>query len=191
MTEQNTAKQIKEATLTPVRVNPYTLPPDQHGWRGVTIEGAPRRKIYTVLYNEQVLVTALLRFPGETGAFGSRHYHDSGELSVRFEVDGTPIVGWSPPGEPHLHAPPPNPAAELREALRKVTEDGSIDQDGAKLAAQLGQLLQVPALGDWLEGLFRPEPRLSVAIDILFPPFTTYVPLPSGEMKKVVGQWYD
>lgn len=191
MSEDELAERLQQAQLTPARINPYELPPDQHGWRGVTVSGAAKRKIYTVLHNEQVLVTALLRFPGETGSVGSRHYHDSGELSVRFEGDMVPIVGWSPPGDPHLHGAAPNPGAKLAEVLRRVAEESDPKLETARVATQLGQLLQIPEIAEWVNGLFRPEPRLLVTIDVLFPPFTTYVPDADGGTRKIVGQWYD
>lgn len=191
MTDPDVLQRLKEATLTPARINPYTLPPEQHGWRGLTNPAAPKRKIYTILHNEQVLVTLLMRFPGESGPFGSRHYHDSGELSIRFEGDLTPIVGWSPPGDPHLHAQSRNRPAELRDTLSKVAQDSDLSPELTRVAGQLEQVLQLPPVAEWLEGLFRPEPRLSVAVDVLFPPFTTYVAQPDGGWRKVIGQWYD
>ncbi len=48
-----------------------------------------------------VLVTALLLIPGERSI---RHSHESGELSIAFSSELTPIVTWHPPGE--LHGPP-------------------------------------------------------------------------------------
>lgn len=191
MIDPDLLERVKQATLTPARINPYTLPGDQHGWRGLINPGAPKRKIYTILHNEQVLVTLLMRFPGESGPVGARHYHDSGELSIRFEGELTPIVGWSPAGEPHLHAPPRNRPAELREALSKVAQDGGPSPAVAQLAGQLEQVLQLPPVAEWLQNVFLPEPRLMVTVDVLFPPFTTYVAQPEGGWRKVVGQWYD
>lgn len=189
MSDDTLAKRIEQAQRTPARINPWAVV-DQ-GWRGATVPGAPKRKIYTVLQNEEVLVTLLLRFPGETGPVGAGHYHDSGELSISFEGGVTPSVGWSPPGHPHLHGAARNPGKELGDIISQVAQDGGPNQETVKLATQLSQLLQVPVVGNWLDDLFKPEPHLIVALDILFPPFTTYVAEPGGGFRKVVGQWYD
>src|SRR5205823_6618397 len=102
-----------------------------------------------------------------------------------------PIIGWSPSGDPHLHGRFPNPRDGLEEALRRAAHEGDPSQEIPKLAAQLGQILQVPGIAEWVDGLFRPDPTILVTIDILFPPFTTYVPQPDGGVRKVVGQWFD
>ena len=79
-------------------VNPYTLPADQQGWRGIGLPGARKRKWYTVLHNDQVLVTALFQLPGEQGC---RHSHETGELSIAYVGDLQPIITWHPPTEAH------------------------------------------------------------------------------------------
>ena len=40
----------------PRAVNPYLVPADQQGWRGISVPGQSKRKWYTLLHNEQVLV---------------------------------------------------------------------------------------------------------------------------------------
>ena len=62
----------------PTRVNPYTVPADHQGWRGLALDGVnAKRRTYTVLWNEQVLVMALLTFPGERSV---RHSHGRRKL---------------------------------------------------------------------------------------------------------------
>ena len=39
-------------------INPYLVPPESHGWRGLGLAGNSKRKWYTLLQNDQVLVTA-------------------------------------------------------------------------------------------------------------------------------------
>ena len=158
MTDDELAERQKQAQLAPARINPFMLSADQQGWRGVSLPGAAKRKIYTVLHNEQVLVTAMVRLP-EDRALRPSHYHDSGELSIQFEGGVTPIIGWSPPGPPHLHAPPRNPAAELRALLRQTAQDGDPNQETTRFASQLGQMLQIPGIAEWLESIFKPQPE--------------------------------
>src|SRR5712692_10094698 len=79
-------------------VDPYLLPPELQGWRGLSIPGNHKRKWYTVLHNEQVLVTALLLIPGERSV---RHSHETGELSIHYYGEMNPVVSWNPPGVVH------------------------------------------------------------------------------------------
>ena len=84
-----------------IRINPYALAADRQGWRGLSLDGNCKRKAYTLLHNDQVLVTALLLIPGERSI---RHSHETGELSVHFSGELRPSVTWNPPGV--LHGPP-------------------------------------------------------------------------------------
>src|SRR5690348_3934104 len=77
------------------RVNPYTVPTGQQRWRGLSVPENAKRKLYTVLHHDQVLVRALLLIPGEGS---SRHSQESGELSIPCLGDLRPMVTWNPPG---------------------------------------------------------------------------------------------
>ena len=98
-----------------LEINPFQLPDDQKGWRGIEVHGRPRRRVYTVLETDQVLVTALLQIPGEPGV---RHSHETGELSFRWGGDMTPFITWHPPGEWH------GGAAEVRASKASEVADG-------------------------------------------------------------------
>jgi len=82
----------------PIEVDPFTLPPERHGWRGLSVPGHRKRKWWTLLHNDTVLVTALLLIPGERSV---RHSHETGELSIHYDAALHPIVAWHPPGELH------------------------------------------------------------------------------------------
>jgi hypothetical protein len=174
-----------------VRVNPYTVPADQHGWRGLSVPGNAKRKCYTVLHNEQVLVTALILLPGERSI---RHSHESGELSIHYLGDLKPMVTWNPPGVLHS-GPPPKPAIgpEVADLLNRGTPSDASSPEIAAVAGQLAQLqLQVQELQEKLLELTRPDPSPRVLIDILFPPFRTTIDDPAyAEKKTIEGQWYD
>ena len=104
----------------PTRVNPYAVPNDQQGWRGLGLDDQrAHRKTYTLLWNDQVLVCALLLIPGERSI---RHSHESGELSITFSDPlhpysaalsasfpriGDPEARFAPAGLP---GDPPDPA---------------------------------------------------------------------------------
>src|SRR5437868_1552384 len=125
----------------PVRINPYTVPDDQHGWRGLGVPGHFKRKWYTVLHNEQVLVTALLLLPGETSI---RHSHESGELSIRYTGELQPIVTWNAPGL--LHGPP-EPPPDLSEPFADVLAEETRRAERAR-GPTVGQPAErQPALG--------------------------------------------
>lgn len=187
MTElDDLAARLHQATITPARVNPYTLPPDAHGWRGLSLPGNQKRKVYTVLHNESVLVTALLLFPGERSVM---HSHETGELSVHFGGELEPAVSWNPPGMVHGGA---TPGRSLGQELANVLQaTANASEDDVKLAAQLGRLLGAPQVEEWLRGLMQPGPKPRVLVDILFPPFKTTIEDPKLERRTVVGQWYD
>jgi hypothetical protein len=177
----------------PLRINPYTVPDDQHGWRGLGVPGHFKRKWYTVLHNEQVLVTALLLLPGETSI---RHSHESGELSIRYTGELRPIVTWNAPGL--LHGPP-EPPPDLSEPFAEVLAEQALRGDAAgdpQLAALARQIVQMQrqlqTLQERLLEHLRPEPVPTLIVDVLFPPFKTTIDDPRyAEKKTVVGQWFD
>ena len=189
--EKTTSEQLT-ADAVSLHINPYTLPPEQHGWRGLTIPGNHMRKWYTALHNDQVLVTVLLLIPGESGV---RHSHESGELSVHFTGDLKPMITWNPPGV--LHPPTAAGWGAAQEVATSLTgQEGSIESDNpeiAKLVTYVTQLrLEMSHLQQQLQERLRPEPTPRVLIDILFPPFKTTIDDPAyPEKKTVVGQWYD
>lgn len=112
-----------DALGEPRVANPYLLPADRHGWRGLGLPGHRKRKWYTLIHNEQVLVTALLLIPDERSV---RHSHETGELSIHYDGAMQPVVTWHPPGMLHptdeaLRAPahgPPPPLVPSREPRR-------------------------------------------------------------------------
>jgi hypothetical protein len=168
-----------------VRTNVFAVA--DHGWRGLGVEGNHKRKWYTVLHNEFVLVTAFVSLPGEMSI---RHTHESGELNISFTDPTRPMVHWNPPGVPHagIVAPPKSDFdARVRTAIARV---GEKDPD---IQSILEEILQREIdISAQLEELTRPQPGLRVAIDCLFPPFKTTIDDPLyPEKKTVVGQWYD
>jgi hypothetical protein len=174
-----------------VRVNPYELPAEQQGWRGLSIPGNHKRKAYTMLHNEQVLVTALITLPGESSM---RHSHESGELSIHYVGDLRPIVSWNPPGFLHGGATfTAAPLTALPEATRELAPANFADADVAGLAQQILQLQeQMQRLQQALQELTRPVAAPRLIIDVLFPPFRTTVDDPRlPETKTVTGQWFD
>jgi hypothetical protein len=186
--EEDLSERLKRAQWTPAQVNPWTLPADQHGWRGLALPGNHKRKVYTVLHNEQVLVTALLLVPGERSVM---HSHESGELSVHFDGEMSPSVSWHPPGEVHGGATPqPSLGDEIAAALQAAAA-GPGGADTERFAAQLGELLHAPPVEEWLRARLRPTPKPRVLIDILFPPFKTTIEDPQMVRRTIVGQWYD
>ena len=97
-----------------IRVGIHSVPEDQHGWRGLELPGNRKRKWYTLLENEQCLVTALLIPPGEIGV---RHSHETGELNIHFS-NGLPLVRWNAPGELHGGYSPQAPIDDPEQAQR-------------------------------------------------------------------------
>ena len=128
-------------------MNPYTVPERQHGWRGLGIEGNHKRKCYTVLQNEHVLVTALVTLPGETSV---RHSHESGELSIHYVDKLQPFVTWHPGGELHggiqeeIRPPVSDPIAEFMSdhpEVKQVLEHVSkLESDIQRLEKAMQQL---------------------------------------------------
>jgi hypothetical protein len=171
------------------RVNPYLLPADQQGWRGLGIPGAHKRKWYTVVHNEQVLVTALLLIPGERSI---RHSHETGELSIHYTGELNPEISWNPPGM--LHGGPPSinsQPSDLERMVKEASEKaaGNPPEFGQLVHALLEEQLR---LRERLDEVVRPRPSPFIIVDILFPPFRTTIDdpaVPGG--KTVVGQWYD
>ena len=168
-----------------VATNVFAVP-DQ-GWRGLGIDGNYKRKWYTVLQNEFVLVTAFVALPGERSI---RHTHETGELNISFTDPTRPIVRWNPPGVPHagIVTPPKSDFdARVRSAVARV---GEKDPDVRSILEEI--LQREIDISSQLEELTRPQPGLRVAIDCLFPPFKTTIDDPLyPEKKTVVGQWYD
>lgn len=188
---QNERSVAGAADAVALHINPYTVA--EHGWRGLTIPGNRKRKWYTVLHNDKVLVTALLT--GIPGEYGLRHSHESGELSIHFTDKLKPMVTWNPPGLLHGGIPPrENVAQAVAESLMVQQEMlESADPDVAKLVQLITQLqAQMQQLQQQLQDALRPEPGPRVIIDVLFPPFKTTIDDPVlPEKKTVVGQWFD
>lgn len=178
---------LKQAQWTPIRRDAFDVSEGEHGWRGLGLPGDHKRKVYTVLHNEQVLVTCLLLFPGERGV---RHSHESGELSVHFDGEMRPSISWHPPGEVHGGAETRRLGRELAEILRKAAPPESA-RDTARLITQLVPVLELPQVEEWIQRLVRPVPTPRVLIDVLFPPFKTTIEDPSYPRKTIAGQWYD
>jgi hypothetical protein len=181
-----------EADAVSLHINPYTA--SEHGWRGLSLPGNRKRKWYTVLRNEQVLVTALLT--GIPGEYGARHSHESGELSIHFTDELRPQVTWNPPGVLHGGRPEPQPAP-MESIAQSLEQRAAALRSGDATVAQLASMLvelqqQMAELQAQLQEALRPSPAPRVIIDILFPPFRTTVDDPDlPEKKVVVGQWYD
>lgn len=176
----------------PLRINPYTVPKEQQGWRRLSIPGDFKRKVYTVLHNDKVLVTALLQIPGEGPI---RHSHESGELSIHFQGEMRPMVSWNPPGAFH-GGPAPNPATIGLDVIEALSGGLPGDFDNPALAALAGQVQQLQRQVQQLQERFiqanTPSPAPGILIDILFPPFKTTIDDPHyPEKRTVTGQWFD
>lgn len=175
------------------QINPFTLPDDQKGWRGIEVHGRPRRRVYTVLHNEFVLVTALLQIPGEPGV---RHNHASGELSFRWAGDMTPFITWHGPAEWHGGAAEvrPNEAQEVAEALALLRS--AVGAGSSETAALLGVAdklqAQIDRLQEQVRNIHGPAGGPGLIIDCLFPPFKTTVDDATYPgVREYTGQWYD
>ncbi len=171
----------------PVEMNPYTLPQERHGWRGLGVPGHRKRKWYTLLHNDKVLVTALLLIPGEASV---QHSHETGELSVQYDDVMRPRVVWHPPGE--IHAGPP-PARE-DPATRMARQEAALRAAaGSPMAEILEQLVRDNnEMRARLDAIARSQLSPRIIVDILFPPFrTTIIDQAYPEQITVTGQWYD
>jgi hypothetical protein len=180
------SKEAKDAAQKAIRVNPYTVPEGQHGWRGLGLEGNHKRKWYTVLHNEHVLVTALITLPGETSV---RHSHESGELSIHYVDKFQPFVTWHPGGELHggtQEEQRPQPSDAVPELM-------SDHPEVKKVLAHVRTLeREIKNLEKTLQRFLKPDPAPRLLIDILFPPFKTTVDDPRFPPRRtIVGQWYD
>jgi hypothetical protein len=180
------SKNMKSASEGAIRVNPYTVPAQQQGWRGLGLEGNHKRKCYTVLQNEHVLVTALITLPGETSV---RHSHESGELSIHYVDKLQPFVTWHPGGELHGGSPEKK-SSQVSDAIGELVFD---HPEVKKLLAHVSKLENdIQKLEKALQQFTKPEPAPRLLIDILFPPFKTTIDDPLFPPKRtIVGQWYD
>ena len=174
-------------------INPFQLPEEQKGWRGLEVSGRPRRRVFTVLETDQVLVTALMQLPGEPGV---RHSHESGELSFRWNGDMTPFITWHPPGEWHggaaeIRANKSQEVAEGLALLRSQLKSGSTEVKSLlDIAASLQD--QVDTLQHQVRNMHGPVGGPGLIIDLLFPPFKTTIDDDSyPEIRTLTGQWYD
>ncbi|HLQ34734.1 MAG TPA: hypothetical protein VK457_18770 [Chloroflexota bacterium] len=182
---------MEDTVKQSLHIDPYTLPAEAQGWRGLSVPGSHKRKWYTILHNDQVLVTALLLIPGEASI---RHSHESGELSIHFDGTLRPIATWNPPGV--LHGPPP-PIMKPEQAESSASSLGTLgDAEQPVMRAILEEVLhlreQVQVLEQLVAELRRPAPGPRVIVDVIFPPFKTTIDDPAyPEKKTVIGQWYD
>jgi hypothetical protein len=170
-----------------ILVNPFAVPDDQQGWRGQGLLGNRKRKWYTVLQNEFILVTALVVLPGERSI---RHTHETGELNISYIGENRPIIRWNPPGVAHGGLPIPTTHPDLQ----TPSENGlaSVGHSNPDLSELLSEILQRQVrLEKRFDELTRPQPGLRVAIDVLFPPFHTTIDDPAQPPRTFIGQWYD
>lgn len=170
-----------------IDVNPYLLPPDQHGWRGIGLEPHHKRKWYTLLHNETVLVTALLLIPGEHSI---RHSHETGELSIHYDGTMKPGITWHPPGVIHSGPRPTTPDEAVRQARENAMLRTADDSPFAELLHQL--IRDNRDMRAKLEAISQSQIGPRIIVDVLFPPFRTTIDDPAyGDVKVVTGQWYD
>src|SRR5919199_618418 len=169
--------------MQPSATDPFTLPPERHGWRGLGLPGNRKRKWWTVLHNDQVLVTALLLIPGERSV---RHSHETGELSIHYDGDLRPVVLWHPPGELHPSLPPA-PGETLSDELADAAGQARHATQDSAIADVLGRLLvEQREMRRKLDQLARGKPSPFVIVDILFPPFKTTIDDPAYPEKKTI-----
>ena len=167
----------------PTEVDPFLLSAERHGWRGLGLPGHHKRKWWTLLHNDKVLVTALLLIPGERSV---RHSHETGELSIHYDAALHPIVSWHPPGELHPSVHTDADLAAAAEEAQRTTTDSVMAELLARLIADQRELRQK------LDRLARSSVQPRIIVDVLFPPFKTTIDDPEFPDKKtVVGQWYD
>jgi hypothetical protein len=179
--------EVKSSPAKAIRVNPYKVPEGQHGWRGLSLEGNHKRKWYTVLHNDHVLVTALITLPGETSV---RHSHESGELSIHYIDKFQPLITWHPGGELHGGQQEAKPTASWPD---NVSDMVSKHPDVKRLIEHVSTLNEhIKKMEQSLQQLLRTDPAPRLLIDILFPPFRTTIDDPKFPPKRsVTGQWYD
>ena len=164
-------------------INPFTLPADQQGWRGLSDPTLGKRKWWTILENDICLVTGLVVLPGERGP---RHSHETGELSISYHGDNKPLVRWNPPGLPHGGLLPEEPAALDDHGRAEVAQAAGNTLLATLLERILQEQLELRSL------LTRPQPGLRIAVEVLFPPFKTTIDDPRFPDKQVIiGQWHD
>jgi hypothetical protein len=171
----------------PTRVSAYSVPEDQQGWRGLGLTGVnAHRRSYTLLWNEQVLVCALLLLPGERSI---RHSHQSGELSITFSDALHPTASYTPGGLVHGGATEPRtPEAAVAQA------DELLQAAGSPLLGEilLKMLEEQRELRKLIDQLRAPTPGPRILVDILFPPFKTTIDDPAYQEKRTItGPWYD
>lgn len=177
----------------PQKINPFELPEEQKGWRGLEITGRPRRRVFTVLENEHVLVTALLQLPGEPGV---RHSHETGELSFRWAGGMAPFITWNKPGELHggiaeVKAKTSEEVSEGIKLLNSQLTNGSMELTSLIGVAEKLQS-QINELRSQIDSIHGPSGGPGMIIDLLFPPFKTTINDPSyPEIRTLSGQWYD
>ncbi len=178
-----------DPTDVPLEVDAFTLPEARQGWRGLGLAGNRKRKWWTLVHNDQVLVTALLLIPGERSV---RHSHESGELSIHYDAAQHPVVSWHPPGEVHPAIPTTQQHTGEDELLaaaehaRRATTQAPMAELLSRLIADQQELRQK------LDRLARASVQPRIIVDVLFPPFKTTIDDPGyADKKTVTGQWYD
>jgi hypothetical protein len=176
-----------KAITQPTRVSPYAVPNDQQGWRGLGLEGlAAHRKSYTMLWNDQVLVCALLLIPGERSI---RHSHESGELSITFSDPLHPIASYTPGGLFHGMFVEPTPPKDDITVANDVLQAAGSPVLGELMLKMLEEQRELRRTIERLQAT-QPGPRMLV--DILFPPFKTTIDDPAyPKPRTIVGPWYD
>ena len=178
--------------MTP-EINPFTLPEEQKGWRGLEISGRPRRRVFSVLETDQVLVTALMQLPGEPGV---RHSHESGELSFRWAGEMTPFITWHPPGEWHggVAEVRSHTGAEVAEGLALLRDQLTSGKAETIALLDIASKLQeqIDLLQYQVKNAKGPAGGPGLIIDCLFPPFKTMIDDPAyPNAREITGQWYD
>ncbi len=175
-------------SFTPTgRTSPYTVPELQQGWRRMTVPGDYKRKVFTLFWNDQVLVQANLSW----GEKGIRHTHASGELTVTFTDALHPLVWYNPPGEWHGGSAGSSHDSPVGTADLAVLE--SVGGGDPKIVAFVKQLIeQQKELNQRIASLERP-PGPHIDLDILFPPFQTTIDDPAypGSPHTITGPWED
>ena len=91
----------------------------------------------------------------------------------------------------HGGLPIPTPAEDLDQRVRQ--ELGKVKASHPDISELLSGIVQRQVnIEQQIEALTRAQPHLRVAIDVLFPPFTTVIDDPVyPQGRTVIGQWYD